>query len=93
MTTILCVRKDDQVVMAGDGQVSIANTIMKPSARKFRRTYYDKVIAGFAGSTADAFTLFEKFADQQWNWRKNGGRTRCFATFKLCLQFQTRRLH
>ena len=61
MTTILCVRKDDKVVMAGDGQVTLGNTVVKPSARKVRRTYDDKVLAGFAGSTADAFTLFEKF--------------------------------
>ena len=61
MTTILCVRKDNQIVMAGDGQVSMQNTIMKPSARKLRNTFDGKVIAGFAGSTADAFTLFEKF--------------------------------
>ncbi len=61
MTTILCVRKKNRVVMAGDGQVSMQNTIMKPSARKLRNTFDGKVIAGFAGSTADAFTLFEKF--------------------------------
>ena len=49
MTTILCVRKEQEVVMAGDGQVSMSSTIMKPSARKIRRTFNDKVIAGFAG--------------------------------------------
>ena len=64
MTTILCVRKDNQIVMAGDGQVSMQNTIMKPSARKLRNTFDGKVIAGFAGSTADAFTLFEKFDEK-----------------------------
>ena len=69
MTTILCVRKDNQIVMAGDGQVSMQNTIMKPSARKLRNTFDGKVIAGFAGSTADAFTLFEKFDEklEQYN--------------------------
>jgi ATP-dependent HslUV protease subunit HslV len=69
MTTILCVRKNDRVVMAGDGQVSMGNTVTKASARKIRRTYDDKVIAGFAGSTADAFTLFEKFDEklEQYN--------------------------
>ncbi len=69
MTTILCVRKDNQIVMAGDGQVSMQNTIMKPSARKLRNTFGGKVIAGFAGSTADAFTLFEKFDEklEQYN--------------------------
>jgi len=69
MTTILCVRKKNRVVMAGDGQVSMQNTIMKPSARKLRNTFDGKVIAGFAGSTADAFTLFEKFDEklEQYN--------------------------
>ena len=69
MTTILCVRKKNRVVMAGDGQVSMQNTIMKPSARKLRSTFDGKVIAGFAGSTADAFTLFEKFDEklEQYN--------------------------
>jgi ATP-dependent HslUV protease subunit HslV len=61
MTTIVAVRRNDQVVVAGDGQVSLGNTVMKGNARKVRRLYHDKVIAGFAGSTADAFTLFEKF--------------------------------
>ena len=69
MTTILCVRKKNRVVMAGDGQVSMQNTFMKPSARKLRSTFDGKVIAGFAGSTADAFTLFEKFDEklEQYN--------------------------
>lgn len=61
MTTIVAVRRDNQVVVAGDGQVSLGNTVMKGNARKVRRLYHDKVIAGFAGGTADAFTLFEKF--------------------------------
>ena len=60
-TTILCVRRDDAVAMVGDGQVSLGNTVMKGNARKVRRLYRDKVVAGFAGSTADAFTLFERF--------------------------------
>lgn len=60
-TTILSVRKDGKVAVAGDGQVSLQNTIMKANARKVRRLYNDKVIAGFAGSTADAFTLFTRF--------------------------------
>ncbi len=64
MTTILCVRKDGHVVMAGDGQVTLGNTVMKPTARKVRRTYDDQVLAGFAGATADAFTLFEKFDEK-----------------------------
>jgi ATP-dependent HslUV protease subunit HslV len=60
-TTILCLKKGDQVVMAGDGQVSMGQTILKHSARKVRRLYNDTVLAGFAGSTADAMTLFDKF--------------------------------
>src|SRR5262249_24092263 len=60
-TTILSVRRQDKVVIGGDGQVSMGNTIMKNNARKVRRLYKDKVIAGFAGGTADAFTLFERF--------------------------------
>jgi len=60
-TTIVCVRKNGNVAMAGDGQVSVGNTVMKHSAQKVRRLHNGKVLAGFAGSTADAFTLFEKF--------------------------------
>jgi len=60
-TTILCVRRDNHVVIGGDGQVSLGNTVMKGNARKIRRLYHDKVIAGFAGGTADAFTLIERF--------------------------------
>ena len=61
MTTIVSVRTDHEVVVGGDGQVSLGNTVMKGNARKVRRLFNDKVIAGFAGGTADAFTLFEKF--------------------------------
>ena len=60
-TTIVCVRRNNKVVIGGDGQVSMGNTILKGNARKVRRLYKDKVIAGFAGGTADAFTLFERF--------------------------------
>lgn len=60
-TTILCVRRDDHVVIGGDGQVSQGNIILKGNARKVRRLYQNNVIAGFAGGTADAFTLFERF--------------------------------
>ena len=60
-TTILSVRRNNSVVIGGDGQVSMGNTIMKGNARKVRRLYNDQVIAGFAGGTADAFTLFELF--------------------------------
>ncbi len=60
-TTILSIRRNGKVVIGGDGQVSLGNTVMKGNARKVRRLYHDKVIAGFAGGTADAFTLFERF--------------------------------
>ncbi|NBV75290.1 MAG: ATP-dependent protease subunit HslV [Methylococcaceae bacterium] len=60
-TTILSVRRGDKVVIGGDGQVTLGNTVMKGNARKVRRLYHDQVIAGFAGATADAFTLFELF--------------------------------
>ena len=59
-TTILCVRKNSKVVIAGDGQVTLGNTVIKSNARKVRRLGKDQVIAGFAGATADAFTLFER---------------------------------
>jgi ATP-dependent HslUV protease subunit HslV len=64
MTTILCIRKDNSVVMAGDGQVTMGNTVMKSTATKIRTTYDGRVLAGFAGSTADAFALFEKFDEK-----------------------------
>ena len=60
-TTIVCVRSERQVAIGGDGQVTLGDTIMKGNARKVRRLYGDKVLAGFAGGTADAFTLFERF--------------------------------
>jgi ATP-dependent HslUV protease subunit HslV len=68
-TTILCVRHKGKVVMAGDGQVTLENTIMKHTARKVRKIYHDRVLAGFAGATADAFTLFSKFEEklEQYN--------------------------
>lgn len=61
VTTIVSVRRGNQVVIAGDGQVSLGNTVMKGNAKKVRRLYNNKVLAGFAGGTADAFTLFERF--------------------------------
>jgi ATP-dependent HslUV protease subunit HslV len=60
-TTVLCVRRDNKVVMAGDGQVTMGQQVMKHTARKIRRLFNDKVLAGFAGSTADALSLFERF--------------------------------
>jgi len=60
-TTVLCVRRDNKVVLAGDGQVTMGDTVVKHSARKIRRLFNDKVLAGFAGSTADALSLFSRF--------------------------------
>lgn len=64
MTTIVSVRRGDQVALGGDGQVTLGNIVVKGSARKVRRLHGDKVIAGFAGGTADAFTLFDRFEAQ-----------------------------
>ena len=60
-TTVVCVRRDGKVAVAGDGQVTVGNTVMKHGAAKVRRLYHDRILAGFAGATADAFTLFERF--------------------------------
>jgi ATP-dependent HslUV protease subunit HslV len=60
-TTVLCVRRDGKVVMAGDGQVTLGSEVLKSKARKLRRLYNEKILAGFAGSTADAFSLFARF--------------------------------
>lgn len=70
-TTILCVRSKGKVAMASDGQVTLGNTVLKHNAKKTRRMYDDKVIAGFAGATADAFTLFEKFESKLQSYRGN----------------------
>ena len=60
-TTVIAVRRDGKVAVAGDGQVTLGDTVMKSGARKVRRLYNDRIIAGFAGSTADAFALFSRF--------------------------------
>ena len=86
-TTIVSVRRGDSVVIGGDGQVSLGNTIMKGNARKVRRLYDDKVIAGFAGGTADAFTLFEKFEGKLNEY--NGNLTR--AAIELAKDWRTDR--
>ncbi len=70
-TTILCVKKDGKVAIAGDGQVTFGNTVLKHNAKKVRKMYGDKVVAGFAGATADAFTLFEKFEGKLESYRGN----------------------
>ena len=73
-TTVICVRRGDSVVMAADGQVSIGATVMKGTAKKIRKLYNDKVLAGFAGSTADAFSLFARFETKLEQYAGNLGR-------------------
>lgn len=87
-TTIIAVKRDGKVAIAGDGQVSMQNTIMKHTARKVRRMKNDKVIAGFAGSTADAFTLFEKFEAKLEEYRHNLTR----AAVELAKEWRTDRV-
>ncbi|MEW6107547.1 MAG: ATP-dependent protease subunit HslV [Nitrospirota bacterium] len=70
-TTILCVRRNDMVSIGGDGQVTMGNTVLKQNAKKIRKMYGDKVIAGFSGATADAFTLFERFEGKLESYRGN----------------------
>lgn len=70
-TTILSVRRDNKVAIAGDGQITMGNTVMKRNAKKIRRMYNDKMLAGFAGTTADALTLFEKFEGKLEKYRGN----------------------
>jgi ATP-dependent HslUV protease subunit HslV len=85
-TTILAVRRDGVVAMGGDGQVTLGNTVMKGNARKVRRLYSGKVLAGFAGGTADAFTLFERF---EGKLEKFGNLTR--AAIELAKDWRTDR--
>ncbi len=87
-TTILCVRKNGKVAIAGDGQVTVGNTILKHNAKKIRRLYNDKVLAGFAGATADAFTLFEKFEGKLETYRGNLTR----AAVELAKEWRTDRI-
>ena len=70
-TTVVCVRRDGKVAIAGDGQVTIGNTVMKHGAAKVRRLYHDKILAGFAGSAADAFALFSRFEAKLEEYRGN----------------------
>ena len=74
-TTVLCVRRDGNVVMAGDGQVTLGESVIKHGAKKIRRLYQDKILAGFAGSTADAFTLFSRFEAKLEQYHGNLGRS------------------
>ena len=70
-TTIIAVSRGGRVAMAGDGQVTVGNTVLKHTARKIRRLHHDRIVAGFAGATADAFTLFEKFEGKLVEFRGN----------------------
>ena len=87
-TTILAVRRNGHVVIGGDGQVTLGNTIMKSNARKVRRLYQNKILAGFAGGTADAFTLFERFEGKLE--KHSGNLTR--AAVELAKDWRTDRL-
>ncbi len=87
-TTILSVRRGNSVVIGGDGQVSLGNTVMKGNARKVRRLYHEQVIAGFAGGTADAFTLFERFEGKLEQHRGNLAR----AAVELAKDWRTDRM-
>jgi ATP-dependent HslUV protease subunit HslV len=73
-TTVLSIRRGGKVVLAGDGQVTLGESVIKHSAKKIRRLYNDKVVAGFAGSTADAFTLFSRFEAKLEQYHGNLGR-------------------
>jgi ATP-dependent HslUV protease subunit HslV len=73
-TTVLCVRRDGKVAMAADGQVTLGEAVIKHSANKIRKLYQDKVLAGFAGSTADAFSLFSRFESKLEQYHGNMGR-------------------
>ncbi len=74
-TTVICVRRDNKVVMAGDGQVTLGSEVLKGSAKKLRRLYNDKIVAGFAGSTADAFALFARFESKLEQFNGNLSRS------------------
>jgi ATP-dependent HslUV protease subunit HslV len=92
-TTVLCVRRGGTVVMAADGQVTLGATVMKHSAKKIRRLYNDKILAGFAGSTADAFSLFGRFESKLEQYAGNLGRSavelaKDWRTDKLLRQLQ-----
>jgi len=87
-TTILCVGRDGSVAMGSDGQVTVGTTVMKSNAKKLRRLHKDQVLAGFAGATADAFTLFEKFEAKLEEYRGNLTR----ASVELAKDWRTDRI-
>ena len=102
-TTILCVRRGGEVAMAGDGQVSFNTTVMKHQARKIRKVHQDKVLTGFAGAAADAFTLVDRFEAKleeyqgslksapRWNWPRTGAPTACCGAWRRCSPWRTGR--
>src|SRR5262245_62303600 len=87
-TTVTCVRRDNKVVMAGDGQVTMGQEVVKGSAKKLRRLYNDKILAGFAGSTADAFALFARFESKLEQFNGNLSR----AVVELAKEWRTDRV-
>jgi len=87
-TTVLCIMKDGRVCMGADGQVTMGSTVLKHNARKIRKMYGDRVLAGFAGATADAFTLFEKFESKLETYRGNLTR----AAVELAKEWRTDRI-
>ena len=87
-TTVLCIRRDGKVVMAGDGQVTLGHEVLKSSAKKLRRIYNDKILAGFAGSTADAFALFARFESKLEQFNGNLSR----AAVELAKEWRTDRM-
>ena len=87
-TTVICVRRDNKVVMAGDGQVTLGQEVLKGTARKLRRLYNDKILAGFAGSTADAFALFARFETKLEQFNGNLSR----AVVELAKEWRTDRV-
>ena len=99
-TTIVSVRRGSAVALGGDGQVTLGNVVVKASARKVRKLYHDQVLAGFAGATADAFTLFERFEAKLEKHQGHlvraaieltkGAPTACCAALKRCSRWPTR---
>jgi ATP-dependent HslUV protease, peptidase subunit HslV len=87
-TTVICVRRDKKVVMAADGQVTLGQEVIKATARKLRRLYNDKIVAGFAGSTADAFALFSRFETKLEQFNGNLSR----AAVELAKEWRTDRV-
>src|SRR5499433_1715776 len=87
-TTVICVRRESKVVMAGDGQVTLGHEVLKASAKKLRRLYNDKILAGFAGSTADAFSLFARFESKLVQFNGNLSR----AVVELAKDWRTHKI-